>query len=229
MIIAMWARRSFNVFWMALLALCIVVLLVGCEPGEGTWVGPWDPNDSSTAHKPKVAMIGDSLVDCCDEEWVDSYLPQTYPFAMWSIGGTKLGGNSKPWLQQLAPRPDVVIIAQGTNNIGDGAWGTDDQQALTSTLAAVSDADCVVMVNYGWAPGASASYIAGATQANAALTAMATTDPRYRVSNWRGWSYYNPAWFASTDYIHHTPTGSSAYIFYITKTVKEIIAARGCL
>lgn len=198
-----------------LLAVTFLVLAaVACDAGEGSWVGPHD----AAGPGPRLALIGDSLVDCCDEAYVETPLPQAHPFALWSIGSTKLGGSANPWLVKLSPRPDVVIVAMGTNNAKDGVWGADDDAAIVATIAAIPEATCVVLVNLGHAPTATAAYQAGAAAGNLAYAATVDADPnRLRLADWRSLSKGAPAWFTA-DGIHHEPACTTAYFDLITAT-----------
>lgn len=211
----------------ALLAAVLVALLTltGCDPGEGTYIGPVPPSTPG----PRIAMVGDSLVDCCDEAWVAGELGQRYPLALFTVGATRLGPNQARWFDTLDPQPTVAIVAMGTNNARDG-WGTDDQAWLGQVVTALADVPCVVFVNMGYGPGTAAgpTYRQGVADGNAAYAAVAAADPtRVKVTNWRGWSSYAPTWF-DTDGIHHSPQGKVQYQSLITGTTKAHLATGRC-
>lgn len=196
----------------ALLVLALVLGLTACEPGEGGWQGPHTPEAAKPHEMRHTGLIGDSLIDGHDEEWIaDPYVQTGGPIKMWTIGATKVP-SALTWLGQSDQDLDVLIIAHGTNNARDG-WDQADIDAYDSYLAEADDIPCVVMVNLGFANQAAASYKTGVNEANAYFAARVLTPApgqTRKVVNWRGWSSYAPTWYAE-DGIHHSATGATKY------------------
>lgn len=206
----------------ALLAIGLALCLMGCDPGEGGWVGPHAPEPSKPHTLRHTGIVADSLIDCCDELWVASPYVQEAPMKMWTIGATNIPGAAT-WIAQTAPQVDIFIIAQGTNNARNG-WDATDIAGYNQYLDSLDSVPCLVLVNLGYSGVAATDYKNGANSANSWInTAAADPAPGQmrRVANWRGWSSYAPQWFG-TDGIHHTPGGNQKYMDIIQQ------AARGC-
>lgn len=202
--------------------LILALLLAACDGNEGYWVGPHPATDPP----PRIGVVGDSLIDCCDEAWVAGPMVQAHPTAIWSVGGTYLG-SATTWMANLKPRPNIFVIAQGTNNARNG-WDTTDEEQLGEYLNALWDVPCIVLVNMGYSNAAADAYKAGATNGNAYYQAVAqSSGGRIKLANWRGWSSYAPQWF-DTEGIHHTPEGQQKYMGIITASVNQHINSGLC-
>lgn len=220
------------------LAVALVAVLAACQPPPPTLPGyPLsDPDDAQwvgpvplSAYDPQVhtrtAIVADSLINGFDEQWVAGPLAHDGPLWMWSVSGSLLGA-ANPWLRPLAPRPDVLVIAQGTNNAGvywsgDG-WTSTDQQQFNSVVSAAAGIPCIVLVTLGYAPDANAQYKAAADNASLFFKLNAVSQPsRFRVADWAAASRGKASWFRPGDPVHFTQTGSTAYEQVITAAVRS--------
>lgn len=210
-----------------LLLICTLmgVGLAACDPDEGQWVGPHPATDPP----PRIWLVGDSLIDGWDDKWQAGSMVQQHPTAIWSVGGTKLQDTGpQNFLMNTTPRPEVAIIALGTNDTrvgGDGGWTQDDANELNHLLSLVIDVPCIVLVNIGYGPGAPADFKLEVPKANSTINALAST--RIKVVNWRGWSAWDPTWFQA-DGIHLTEVGQDGHQRLITHAVTEHLNSGLC-
>ena len=208
------ARRSVG----RALAVGIVLALglTACYPAptEGAWV---------TSHPgPRVAVQADSLVAMNDEQWAAGSLAREGSLAVWSVSGSQFH-NAGAWINQVSPRPDVFVIAQGLNSIQQG-WDAWDEAQLDRTIAYARHAGlapripCIVLVTMAHGPRANTWFAGEARQGSFHIRNKAASSSVFRLAEWRNLAMAHPEWFL-TDQVHLTRAGSRAYEALITDAV----------
>jgi len=183
-------------------------------PTEGAWV--------SREPGPRVALQGDSLVAMNDQQWTDGSLASEGSLAVWSVSGSQFH-HAGAWINQVSPRPDVFVIAQGLNSIS-GGWNAWDQAQLDRTIAYARYAGtapripCIVLVTMAHGPSATPWFAGEAREGSFHLRAKAKSSPVFRLAEWRNLALANPQWFVA-DQVHLTEAGSEAYEAVITEAV----------
>lgn len=203
----------------ALAAGVVIALgLAACYPGapEGAWV---------TSHPgPRVAVQGDSLIAMNDQQWEDSSLADDGSLAVWSVSGSQFH-HAGAWINQVSPRPDVFVIAQGLNSIQLG-WDAWDEAQLDRTIAYARHAGrapripCIVLVTMAHGPRATPWFAAEAQQGSFHIRVKARSSTVFRLAEWRNLAMAHPEWFLA-DQIHLTRAGSRAYEALITDAVRR--------
>lgn len=84
------------------------------------------------------------------------------------------------------PRPAVLVIALGTNNLGDGTWDGVDEVAFAALLHTPSPSSCVVVALPAVGPGAGPVVAERFALARARMTAIAERRPSTVVRD--GWA-----------------------------------------
>lgn len=198
--------------------IAITLGLAACYPTpvEGTWV--------SRNPGPRVAIQGDSLIAMNDAQWDHGTLASEGSLAVWSVSGSQFH-HAGVWINQVSPRPDVFVIAQGLNSIS-GGWDSWDEAQLSRTISYARYAGrapripCIVLVTMAHGPRATPWFAAEAQQGSFHIRAKAKTSPVYRLAEWRNLAMANPQWFTA-DQVHLTPAGSRAYEAVITDAVQR--------
>jgi hypothetical protein len=202
------------------LAVGVVVALglAACYPSpqEGAWV---------TANPGRrVAVQGDSLVAMDDEQWEEGALAAEGSLALWSVSGSQFH-HAGDWINQVSPRPDVFVIAQGLNSIQLG-WDTWDEAQLDRTISWARYAGrapripCIVLVTMAHGPRATPWFAAEAQQGSFHIRRKAASSPVFRLAEWRNLALAHPEWFVA-DQVHLTRAGSRAYEAVITDAVRR--------
>jgi hypothetical protein len=193
--------------------LVVALGLAACFPTstEGSWV--------SVRPGLRVALQGASLVDLNDEQWARGTLATDGSLAVWSVSGSQFH-HAGAWINQVSPRPDVFVIAQGLNSIQQG-WDTWDEAQLDRTISWARYAGsapripCIVLVTMAHGPRATPWFAAEARQGSFHIRAKAASSPVFRLAEWRNLAMAHPEWFVD-DQVHLTRAGSRAYEAVIT-------------
>lgn len=197
--------------------LALGFLLTSCYgTAEGAWV--------SQSPGRRVALQGDSLIAMNDPQWRSGALAEDGSLAVWSVSGSQFH-HAGPWINNVSPRPDVFVIAQGLNSIS-GGWNAWDEAQLAKTVSYARYAGrapripCIVLVTMAHGPGVPLWWAGEAQEGSFHIRTTSRSSSVYRLAEWRGVALSHPEWFLA-DQVHLTREGSKAYERIITEAVES--------
>ncbi len=198
--------------------LVLALGLTACypTPQEGAWV--------TSQPGLRVAVQADSLVAMNDEQWESGSLARNGSLAIWSVSGSQFH-HAGAWINQVTPRPDVFVIAQGLNSIQQG-WVAWDEAQLDRTISYARHAGlapripCIVLVTMAHGAQANPWFAGEARRGSFHIRNKAASSSVFRLAEWRNLAMAHPEWFVA-DQVHLTRAGSRAYEALITDAVNR--------
>jgi len=177
------------------------------------------PTTTTTA-PPKVAVVGDSLVEFQEDAsptMTEGVRQRGWAPAVQGVGGSSTFEIRTFYRDEIAGADGVVFVA-GANDVPRIEDEPDQaaavgrlRQQFDAAMADMAGARCVVWPTVIEAPN---FYWAGptyaATAVNDLIRSEAAAHPSVRVVDWSSLSAPHPEWFIP-DLLHHTPAGEAAF------------------
>lgn len=160
----------------------------------------------------KAVVVGDSLSFQASPEIQEAAADAGIDIEVDAVPGSSVAQRVADVTAAAARRPDVLVVALGTNDVYYAIPGP--RAAVRRVLAAARPAGCVVWVLVGEVLGRSAAPF------NRLVMSAAASDDTVDVLRWDRTSAGHDAWIDS-DGIHHSVSGRSAFAAAIADGIRS--------
>lgn len=186
---------------------------------------------------PRVGVVGDSLIGGVKPLLTDSLIAAGWRTYVRGDFGSSTAGEAGRIGDIVATRPEAIVIALGTNEVGKMALGTQDLDGVRGDVRAaiqrVSPVGCLVWVGVNDSNGASFGWPMWSWGApiNRIITEELAASGRAPGSvvyaDWAAASRGHPEYFNAPDDVHLSAAGNEAYNRLIVDSAAQCDRAPG--